>query len=96
MSLPFSLHSPTHPPTHTHLLSQALRKEQESFASGDEAIMETMKEGAPAAKAAVNRWTDNVFLLKSWVEKKMGSREETNAFFKSQADIDFNNFDYVE
>ena len=74
----------------------ALRRELESFASGDTAMMETMKEGMPVAKEAVNRWTDNVFLLKSWVEKKMGSREETNTFFKQQAGIDFNNFDYIE
>lgn len=77
-------------------LSQALRRELESFSSGDTAVMETMKEGLPVAKAGVNRWTDNVFMLKSWVEKKMGSREETNKFFKQQAEIDFNNFDYVE
>lgn len=77
-------------------LSQALRQELESFSSGDTAVMETMKEGLPVAKAGVNRWTDNVFMLKSWVEKKMGSREETNKFFKQQAEIDFNNFDYVE
>lgn len=74
----------------------ALRRELDSFSSGDTAMMETMREGVPAAKMSVNRWTDNVFLLKSWVEKKMGSRQETNAFFKQQAEIDFNNFDYVE
>ena len=74
----------------------ALQGELESFSSGDTAVMETMKEGVPVAKAAVNRWTDNVFLLKSWVEKKSGSREDTNKFFKQQAEIDFNNFDYMD
>ena len=72
------------------------RAEMESFASGDAAMMETMRGGAAPAKQGANRWTDNVFMLKSWVEKKMGSREETNMFFKQQAEIDFNNFDYVE
>lgn len=74
----------------------ALRRELESFSSGDAAVMASMREGVPTAKAGVNRWTDNVFLLKSWVDKKMGSREDTNTFFKQQAEIDFNNFDYVE
>ena len=27
---------------------------------------------------------------------KMGSREETNMFFKQQAEINFDNFDYIE
>ena len=48
------------------------------------------------AKEAANRWTDNVFALKSWVEKKTSSRAETRAFFKAQAEIDFDVFDYVE
>jgi len=26
----------------------------------------------------------------------MGSREETNMFFKQQAEINFDNFDYIE
>lgn len=55
-----------------------------------------MQGGIPLAKTSVNQWTDNVFLLKSWVEKRMGSREDTNKFFKQQVEIDFNNFDYLE
>jgi len=35
-------------------------------------MMETMRGGAAPAKQGANRWTDNVFMLKSWVEKKMG------------------------
>jgi hypothetical protein len=30
------------------------------------------------------------------VEKKTSSRDETRAFFKAQAEIDFDTFDYVE
>jgi len=74
----------------------ALRAEVQSFASGDSAMMDTMQEGVPLAKDGANRWTDNVFMLKSWVEKKLGGRDETNKFFKANAEIDFNNFDYME
>ena len=73
-----------------------LVKEMESYRSGDAAVMEAMREGIPVARDSANRWTDNVFLLKSWVEKKSGSREDTHKFFKTQADIDFNTFDYPE
>ena len=73
-----------------------LVKEMESYRSGDAAVMEAMREGIPVARESANRWTDNVFLLKSWVEKKSGSREDTHKFFKTQADIDFNTFDYPE
>jgi hypothetical protein len=55
-----------------------------------------MTEGTPMAKEAANRWTDNVFALKSWVEKKTSSRDETRLFFKHHAEIDFETFDYVE
>ena len=89
------------------------------------------------SKDGANRWTDNVFMLKSWVrpgparplgslfwgvsstsssvrtvktpnmlrliqgpwrrvEKKLGGRDETAKFFKANAEIDFNNFDYME
>ena len=44
---------------------------------------------------AANRWTDNVFMLKSWVEKKAAAAN-THAFFKSQAGINLDTFDYLE
>ena len=74
----------------------SLTAEEAKFASGDDAMMAAMREGTPMAKEAANRWTDNVFMLKSWVEKKTSSRAETRAFFKAQAEIDFDVFDYVE
>ena len=74
----------------------SLKAEEATFASGDDAMMAAMREGTPMAKEAANRWTDNVFVLKSWVEKKTSSRDETRAFFKAQAEIDFGTFDYVE
>jgi hypothetical protein len=74
----------------------SLKAEEATFASGDDAMMAAMREGTPMAKEAANRWTDNVFVLKSWVEKKTSSRDETRAFFKAQAEIDFDTFDYVE
>ena len=50
---------------------------QSKFASGDDAMFRTMRSATPMAKEAANRWTDNVFALKSWVEQKTSSRDET-------------------
>ena len=52
--------------------------------------------GVRDARAAANRWTDNVFLLKSWAEKSMGSRDDVSSYFKENAGIDFDTFDYPE
>ena len=76
--------------------NSALKTEESKFSNGDDALMSAMKEGAPTARDAANRWTDNVFMLKSWVEKKTASRDETHKFFKQQAEINFDTFDYVE
>ena len=72
-----------------------LKKELESFASGDAAVLETIRGGKENCHEAVNRWTDNTFLLKSWVEKKCGDREQAAKFFKEHG-VNFNNFDYLE
>ena len=77
-------------------LHECLTAEEAKFASGDDAMFRTMRSATPMAKEAANRWTDNVFALKSWVEKKTSSRDETRAFFKHHAEIDFDTFDYVE
>jgi|TARA_B110000977_G_scaffold183807_1_gene246803 hypothetical protein len=77
-------------------LHASLKKEEHSFFSGDDAMMSVMRQNTPVATLAANRWTDDVFMLKSWVEKKTASRAETHAFFKQQAEINFDTFDYVE
>lgn len=76
--------------------NQKVKAELEELQSGDSVVLETMKKGIPAAMEAANRWTDNTFILKSWVEKKMGNKEDTKQFFKTQAGINLDTFDYVE
>jgi hypothetical protein len=76
--------------------NKTLKAELARFQSGDDAVLDAMKTGTPIAKEAVERWTDNVFMLKSFVEKKMGDRAGCEQFFKQTGDINFNNFDYVE
>ena len=61
----------------------------------DAAVLETIRAGKENCHEAVNRWTDNTFLLKSWVEKKCGDREQASKFFKDHG-VNFNNFDYLE
>ena len=76
-------------------LHAKLKTEEQNFTSGDDAMMTVMKENIPVAKEAANRWTDDVFMLKSWVEKKTASREEAHKFFKHN-EINLDTFDYVE
>ena len=55
------------------------------------ADLQRMQAAIPAAKEAANRWTDNIHIVYSWVEKKAGSdrRKEVKAFFKeNEVDID--------
>jgi len=76
-------------------LNGRLKSELEGYSSTNPETVEAMKQGAKLSKQASNLWTDNVFMIKSWVESKMGDPEQVKAFFKSEG-IDLNSFDYIE
>ena len=57
--------------------------------------MEATRAGAEISKRAANVWTDNVFMMKSWAENKMGDKDQVSQFFKTEG-VNLNTFDYVE
>ena len=76
--------------------NSTLKSELEKFSSSDPAVIDAMRDGAKIAKQAANVWTDNIFMMKSWVDSKMGDKDSVKQFFKSEGDINLDTFDYVE
>jgi len=72
-------------------LLENLKKEKEQkdetlnklkeYADNDPAMLEQMAKDASLAVQAVNRWTDNIFSIQSWIRKKFPSVDQT-AFCK--------------
>jgi hypothetical protein len=72
-----------------------LLKELAKLEESNPELQEQVAKGVDAMRGAADRWTDNLFLVKSWVDKKMGDKEQTKAFFKQQG-VDLNTLDYVQ
>ena len=53
-----------------------LEKELERYRECDPEVLENMKKETLMAKDGANRWTDNVFTIKSWCVKKFGLEEK--------------------
>ncbi|XP_075889910.1 meiotic nuclear division protein 1 homolog [Nelusetta ayraudi] len=71
----------------THLLA-----ELDKYKECDPEVVEEIRKSNVVAKAAVSRWTDNVFSIKSWTKKKF-------AFDDSRIDKAFGipeDFDYMD
>ena len=67
-----------------------LLQEIEKFKDCDPDEAEKMKEGVEQAVEAVERWTTNVFSIRSWVVNKTGNPEsEVNKQFGIPADFDY-------
>lgn len=78
---------------------QAAKKEKEllltelqRYKDNDPQALEEMKKEIGMAKDAVNRWTDNIFSLKSWCKNKFFFEE---SILNKQFGID-ENLDYIE
>lgn len=74
------------------LLHKEMETELERLKECDPEVLESMKKETLIAREATNRWTDNVFTIKSWCVKKFGVEQKT---------IDKNfgipeDFDYVD
>lgn len=76
--------------------NSTLKSDLETFSSSDPAVIDAMRDGAKIAKQAANLWTDNIFMMKSWVDSKMGDKDSVKQFFKSEGDINLDTFDYIE
>nr|DBA29019.1 TPA: hypothetical protein GDO54_009289 [Pyxicephalus adspersus] len=69
-----------------------LRAELEKYKECDPDVIEEIRKNNKVAKDAVNRWTDNIFSVKSWAKKKFG-------FEESKIDKTFGipeEFDYID
>jgi len=60
-----------------------LRRELAGYADSDPSKLEAVTEASELAKDAANRWLDNCFALRSWMEARFEGRgEEVRAFFE--------------
>ncbi|XP_075054673.1 meiotic nuclear division protein 1 homolog isoform X2 [Mixophyes fleayi] len=69
-----------------------LMAELEKYKECDPDVIEEMRKANKVAKDAANRWTDNIFSVKSWAKKKFG-------FEESKIDKTFGipeDFDYID
>ncbi|KAG8453989.1 hypothetical protein GDO86_000565 [Hymenochirus boettgeri] len=71
---------------------EQLCTELEKYKECDPDVIEEIRQSNKVAKDAVNRWTDNIFAVKSWAKKKFG-------FEQSKIDKTFGipeDFDYID
>ena len=72
-----------------------LKHELDKYAAKDPELQEKINYGLSVCEQGINRWVDNLFMLKSWIDKKSGDKKATKAFFKQQG-VDLNSLDYVQ
>ncbi|KAG2465823.1 MND1 protein, partial [Polypterus senegalus] len=69
-----------------------IKAEVEKYKECDPDVVEEIRQSNKTAKEAANRWTDNVFAIKSWAKRKF-------AFEESKIDKTFGipeDFDYID
>ncbi|KAM4807691.1 meiotic nuclear division protein 1 homolog [Rhinophrynus dorsalis] len=54
---------------------EQLNAELEKYKECDPDVIDEIRQSNKVAKDAVNRWTDNIFAVKSWAKKKFGFEE---------------------
>ncbi|XP_060084485.1 meiotic nuclear division protein 1 homolog [Ylistrum balloti] len=69
-----------------------LMSELELYRECDPEVLQEVQNHTAVAKEAANRWTDNVFSIKSWIKRKFSFEESV---IDKQFDIP-EDFDYVE
>ncbi|KAJ2121321.1 Meiotic nuclear division protein 1 [Coemansia sp. RSA 720] len=75
--------------TETEALWNRQQEELKQFKECDPVLMNRKREEAVMAKDAANRWTDNVFIIQSWVRDKFNmDMGEFNKFFGIPAEFD--------
>ena len=71
----------------------ALEAEFKNYERSDPKIVEKMQNDSKIAKDAVNRWTDNLYLIQQWIQQKMPGFSEKD--LEKNFPI-FKELDYVE
>ncbi|XP_036031299.1 meiotic nuclear division protein 1 homolog [Onychomys torridus] len=69
-----------------------LKAEVEKYRECDPQVVEEIRQANKVAKEATNRWTDNIFAIKSWAKRKFG-------FEENKIDKNFGipeDFDYID
>lgn len=62
--------------TQKETLCKEQEKELERYRECDPEVLENMQKETVMAKEGANRWTDNVFTIKSWCVRKFGLEEK--------------------
>ncbi|XP_040481420.1 meiotic nuclear division protein 1 homolog [Ursus maritimus] len=71
---------------------EQLKAEVEKYKECDPQVVEEIRQANKVAKEAANRWTDNIFAIKSWAKRKFG-------FEENKIDKNFGipeDFDYID
>ncbi|XP_078005174.1 meiotic nuclear division protein 1 homolog isoform X4 [Phascolarctos cinereus] len=71
---------------------EELKAELEKYKECDPEVIEEIRQANKVAKDAANRWTDNIFAIRSWAKRKFG-------FEESKIDKNFGipeDFDYTD
>ncbi|XP_059120748.1 meiotic nuclear division protein 1 homolog isoform X1 [Peromyscus eremicus] len=69
-----------------------LKAEVEKYRECDPQVVEEIRQANKVAREAANRWTDNIFAIKSWAKRKFG-------FEENKIDKNFGipeDFDYID
>ena len=69
----------------------SLEAEIQKYKDSDPELIETLKKEIELSKQSANRWTENIFSLHSWIQKKFPSIEisNLNKQFGIPEDIDY-------
>ena len=70
---------------------ELIKSEIKKFEGCDPEVLEKIKGDAKMAKEAINRWTDNIFAVQSWIGKKFPSvnQEDMSKQFEIPQDLDY-------
>ncbi|XP_071663885.1 meiotic nuclear division protein 1 homolog isoform X1 [Patagioenas fasciata] len=69
---------------------EQLKAEIEKYRECDPDVVEEMRQTNKVAKEAANRWTDNIFSIKSWAKRKFGFEESRiDKSFGIPEDLDY-------
>lgn len=69
---------------------ETVKKELEQYKDNDPDVLKSMETMSQRAKEAANRWTDNLFSMKSWCKNKFGMEESTlNKHFAIPEELDY-------
>ncbi|XP_075210959.1 meiotic nuclear division protein 1 homolog [Lycorma delicatula] len=67
-----------------------LKQEVQKYEANDPEVLEKMKEEIKEAKIAINRWTENIFVVKGWCKNKFCIEESVlNKQFGISEELDY-------